>query len=471
LGFVSAIPCRAMMSHGAIDGRPETVTAPGGPDPVAVLRSRGFAVGLVLAAVVGLVVSLASWAFLELVHWIQTGVFTDLPDAMGHASVPWWWYVLVLGLAGLPVAFATARMPGAGGHVPAHGLQVGGGNDPADMPGVALAALASLGLGLVVGPEAPLIALGAGLAVVTVRLARRDAPPQMLLIMAAAGSFAAISVIFGSPLVAAVLVIEASGLGGATLPLILLPGLISAGVGSLVFIGMSHWSGLSTSAYSLVPIELTPFAQVTWEEIGWTVLLGVAGAAITQVVRRLGLASARVVPRQPFVVVPAAGVIVAGLAIAFERATDHGADQVLFSGQDALPGLISDAASWSPGALALVLLCKGLAWSVSIGCFRGGPTFPAIYLGAVGGLIAADLPGMSATPAVAVGIGVMVVSFLKLPLSAAIIATALTAGAGAAVGPLIIIGVAVAYLTTLSLEARSGPEGPQATSMPSAQRW
>jgi H+/Cl- antiporter ClcA len=461
-----------MMSHGVEGapgrGRRMTDGAPGPavPDPSAVLRSRGFAVGLVFAAIVGLIVSFASWGFLELVHRIQRWVFADLPDDMGWASVPWWWYVLVLGLAGLPVALAVTRLPGAGGHVPAHGLQVGGGNDPRDIPGVALAALASLGLGLVVGPEAPLIALGAGLAVLSVRLARRDAPPQMLLIMAAAGSFAAISVIFGSPLVAAVLVIEASGLGGATLPLILLPGLISAGVGSLVFIGMSHWSGLSTSAYSLVPIQLAPFTEVTWEAIGWTVLLGVAGAVVTQLIRRLGLATERVVTRQPFVVIPLAGTAVAGLAIVFERATDHGAEQVLFSGQDALPGLISSAATWSPGALALVLLCKGLAWGVSIGSFRGGPTFPAIYLGAAGGLIAADLPGLSETPAVAVGIGVMVVAFLKLPLSAAILATALTAGAGAAVGPLIIVGVAVAYLATLGLEARLDPDAALASSTP-----
>ena len=38
------------------------------------------------------------------------------------------------------------------------------------------------------------------------------------------------------------LVIEASGLGGATLPLILVPGLIAAGIGSLVFIGISNWT-------------------------------------------------------------------------------------------------------------------------------------------------------------------------------------------------------------------------------------
>jgi len=131
---------------------------------------------------------------------------------------------------------------------------------------------------------------------------------------------------------------------------------------------------------------------------------------------------------------------------------------VLFSGQDALPGLVSGAATWSVGALIMVMICKGLAWGVSLGTYRGGPTFPAIYLGAAGGIAASHLPGLSQTAAVAVGMGVMVVAFLKLPLSAIIIATSLTASAGLALGPLIIVGVVVAYLSTLGLEGRLGAE-------------
>ena len=44
-------------------------------------------------------------------------------------------------------------------------------------------------------------------------------------------------------------------------------------------------------------------------------------------------------------------------------------------------------------ALALLLLFKGLAWSISLGNFRGGPTFPAIFLGVAAGLMAGHLPG------------------------------------------------------------------------------
>jgi H+/Cl- antiporter ClcA len=115
---------------------------------------------------------------------------------------------------------------------------------------------------------------------------------------------------------------------------------------------------------------------------------------------------------------------------------------------------------------------------VCLGSFRGGPTFPAIFLGAAGGIAASHLPGLSITPAVAVGMGVMVVAFLKLPLSAVVIATALTTSAGLAVGPLIIVGVVVAYIATLGLEGRLGtgdpaagaaPGGPAPTAAPSSR--
>ena len=72
-------------------------------------------------------------------------------------------------------------------------------------------------------------------------------PPQTLLVIAAAGSFAALSFIFASPLIAAVILIEAAGIGGPRLPLILLPGLMAAGIGTLVSLGMGSFTGLSSS--------------------------------------------------------------------------------------------------------------------------------------------------------------------------------------------------------------------------------
>ena len=92
---------------------------------------------------------------------------------------------------------------------------------------------------------------------------------------------------------------------------------------------------------------------------------------------------------------PAAGLIIAGLAIAFQQATGKPFQEVLFSGQSAIPQLLGKAGTWSIGVLALLILFKGIAYSLSLGSFRGGPTFPGLFLGAVAGLMAGQLPGYS----------------------------------------------------------------------------
>ena len=123
--------------------------------------------------------------------------------------------------------------------MPAEGIAASGSpTRPIELPGVVLAAFATLGLGLVLGPEAPLIAIGMGLGMLAIQLIRREAPDQMLSLMAVTGAFAAISSLFGSPVVGAVIMIEAAGLGGAALPVILVPGLLAAGIGGLVFTGL-----------------------------------------------------------------------------------------------------------------------------------------------------------------------------------------------------------------------------------------
>jgi len=425
-------------------------------NPTGTLLSRAYVALLVIAAVVGLLVSLAAWCFLELIYQIQQEVFHHLPSDLGYShGAPLWWSLPVLGIAGLIVALAIVRLPGDGGHIPAEGLKAGGGPPrPITLPGIVLAGLASIGLGTVVGPEAPLIALGAGLAVATVGLARRPVPDQALVVIAAAGSFAALSLIFNSPIIAAIILIEATGLGGVQLPLVLLPGLIAAGIGSLVSIGMGSFTGLSTSAYSLGALPLPEFARPDFGQFAWTIALALAVAVGAHLIMRGGLTTYALVRSRLLLALPLVGLAVSGLAIAFEQSTNKGVEQVLFSGQDQLPGLVASAGTWSLSALALLIVFKGLAYALSLGSFRGGPTFPAMFLGATAGIMASHLPDFPITAAVAVGIGIGVVSILRLPLSAIVIAALLTAKSGAGAVPLVIVGVAVAYLVTLALSKR-----------------
>ncbi len=431
-----------------------SIDSPLPSDPGALIRSRPYRVLLVLASLIGVVVSTASWGFLELVYLVQQWVYEDIPDALGYDVAPSWWPLPWLAIAGLLTAFAVERLPGRGGHVPADGLKAGGApTRPSELPGVLLAATATLGLGLVLGPEAPLIALGMGLGILSMQLVRRDAPKQAVGLMAAAGSFAAVSTIFGSPVIGAVILIEATGLGGPVLPLVLLPGLLAAGVGSLVFIGLGSWSGFSTSAWQLIPFSLEPFAGPDWGDFGWTVVLSLALAILAFAIMGLARWTMRIVAIRPYPLMVAAGLVVGLLAIAFGEATDQSPNAVLFSGQEAFGSLFDSAATVSVSTLMLLFLFKGLAWSVSLGNFRGGPTFPAIFLGVVAGLIASHLPGYAEPQAVAALMGAMCVSVLRLPLSSVMIALLLTSSAGLAVAPLVIVAVVVAYLATLGLTA------------------
>ena len=429
-------------------------SAPPPLDVDAVLRSRGFTKLLVLSALIGILVSLASWGFLEVIHGIQQWVYEDLPSALGFASVPQWWPLPTLLLAGILIAVAIARLPGRGGHEPSHGLQAGALTQPIELPGVLLASLASIGLGLVLGPEAPLLALGTGLTLLVLHLTRRDIPDRLSLVLTAAAAFAALSTIFGNPIIGAVIVIEAAGLGGPTLPLVLLPGLTAAGVGSLVFIGIDSLTGLSSSAYAISPLTLPPFTHLRLTDFAWTIALSLAAAIVTTLIVQIGRRTEGLVARRPYVFTPGAALAVAALAILWAETTGQPTDFVLFSGQDAMGHVVSEAATWSLATLTALLLLKGLAWGVSLGSGRGGPTFPAIFLGIVAGLLAGHLPGFSQTPAVAVLIGASCVSILRLPLSSIVIALLVTQ-AGLATSPLVIVGVVVAYVTVNFISPRS----------------
>ncbi|MBV9049867.1 MAG: hypothetical protein JOY58_16445, partial [Solirubrobacterales bacterium] len=211
--------------------------------------------------------------------------------------------------------------------------------------------------------------------------------------------------------------------------------------------------------YALGTLPLSAAGRPTVAGFGWTIGLAIAVAVITSIVMRGGLLTYRIVFRRQLLVLllPAIGLVVGGLAIAFAQATGKSVNEVLFSGQDQLPGLIGQAGTWSLAALTWLIVFKCIAYGLSLGSFRGGPTFPALFLGAAGGIMASHLPGFPIQPAIAVGMGAAIVGVLRLPLSAVVLATLLTSHAGSNVEPLIIVGVVVSYIVTLLLSRSPKP--------------
>ncbi len=448
-------------------GRPPDMGSPSpaaaSPDPMELLRSRSYLVLLAFGAAVGVVVAFTAYFFLKAVSEAQTYVFATLPKELGFSTAPVWWPLPWPVLAGLIVALTIRSLPGTAGHKPAEGFKTGGATPPIELPGIVIASLATLCLGVVLGPEAPLIAIGSGLGVLAVHLVKKDAPEQAVAVIAASGSFAAISTLLGSPLVGAFLLMEAAGLGGPLLGVVLVPGLLAAGVGSLIFVGLGAWTGFGT--FSLAIPDIPAFGSPDGPEFLWAIAIGIVAAVLGSAIRRLGLVLQPIVEQRSVALTPVVGLLVAALAVGFAEATGRSSSEVLFSGQDQLPQLIQTAAGWSFWTLLLLFACKGIAYGLSLSCFRGGPVFPALFLGATGGIALSHAPGLPMIAGVGMGVGAMSVAMLGLPLTSVLLASVFLQADAVALMPLIIVAVTVAYVTSARLAPAKAPS-PTTTASP-----
>ncbi|SDK82347.1 H+/Cl-antiporter ClcA [Glycomyces sambucus] len=411
---------------------------------------------LLLAGLVGVPVSVAAFAFLALLHWLTGFVWEDLPADLGHGVPPWWWPAPWLLVGGFATGAAVKWLPGGGGHVPIDGLSADP-VKPSYLPGVLLAALGGLPLGVVLGPEAPLIAVGGAVALL---VARRWGPEQGTpesAVLGTSGAAAAVAVIFGSPLVAAVFIMEAAGFARPRLTRVILPCLLAAGVGALVFTGLGDWTGLPVSSLSLPGLDAGAVLHVT--DLLWTVPAAVAVAVLVKQVHVLGRALAPAAERRPMTMALTAVAVTAVAAGAYALLTGRSPVDVLLSGQDSLAELSRDPASITAWALVAMIVCKGVSYAVSLAALRGGPIFPGLFLGAAAGVLLSALPGFGTVPALAVGMAAATAAVLPLPVSAAVLVTLLLGADAASMAPVVLIAVVVAFVTERVLDRpRAGTE-------------
>lgn len=426
------------MSTGRVDG-----ATPATPSAAELLRSRSYLGLVAVGAIIGVPVATIAYFFLKAVNETQRYVFSTLPDDLGAGI---WWPMVPLTLCGLLVALTIRHLPGTGGHKPAEGFKAGAPVSPIELPGIFIASFLTLGLGVVLGPEAPLIAIGSGIGVLALHLLRRDAPAQAAVVIGGAGSFAAVSTLLGSPLVAAFLMLEVAAIGGAMLGVLLVPGLLASGIGALVFVGLDTWTGFGTFALAIP--DIPPFTSPDGVQFLWAIGIGVAAAALAGLIKLASRVLQAVVERRMAVAMPFVGLGIGAVAVVFAIGSDRDATEVLYSGQDQLPALITGAAGWSLGALVLLLVCKSLAYALSLSCFRGGPVFPAMFIGAAGGIALSELPGLPLIAGVAMGIGAMTVAMLNLPLTSVLLVAVFLQADGVALMPLVIVAVVVSYIAS-----------------------
>ncbi|MDZ5623041.1 chloride channel protein [Nocardioides sp. HM23] len=406
------------------------------------LHDRAYLVLLLVVALLGIPLSLAAFGFLVAVHELEHVVWESLPSALGYDALPSWWPILTITAAGVLVGLAAKYLPGHGGHVPVAGF----GGEPATpsmLPGVLLAAAASLVGGAVVGPEAPLIAIGGGLALLAVRSSRLAADPGIATVVSAAGAAAAMSAIFGNPLVAVVIFLEILGLGRRRTMLVVLPCLVSSAVGALLFTGMGRWTGLEIGELSIP--DLAP-VRLSAVEVAWAPILAAVVACLTWSVFFVGRRVARVAASRPMTTTVAAGLVAGAAACAYAWTTGHSPAEVALSGQALLPVLATDPGAWSTGGLVALLAFKSVAYGVSLGAFRGGPVFPAVLLGAACGVLASGLTsGIDLLPGLAIGMAAGAAT-TGLPVTSVVLVVLLLGDAAASQMPAVILAVVTAMV-------------------------
>ena len=318
------------------------------------------------------------------------------------------------------------------------------------VPGIVLAALASLAFGAVLGPEAPVVALGGAVAIGLTGFARLGEQERGLL--ALAGSFAALSALFGGPLVGGVFLLESAvGLGAQAVP-VLLPGFVAAAVGYLIFVGLGDWGGLD--APGLAVPALPPYDGTAVVDLVLAVGVGV-GTALAIVPLKGSAARLQALGRARLGM-PAfllAGGLTVGLLAFTADLLGADAEDVLFSGQASIPALLAET---STAVLVVLVVAKAIAYAVSLASgFRGGPIFPAIFVGVGIATFPVIWFDMSPTVALAMGAAAGMAAQSRLLLSSMLLATILVGSQGSDAVPAAVLAAAAAWLSATALERRT----------------
>ncbi len=408
-------------------GTPATPATP--PVPESLGRQA-----LVLAVIIGVIASLGAAAYLGIVNALQEYLWSDLPGTFGWTTIPAWWIFLLL-LIGAAVVALAWRMPGATGEGPLTGLHFN--VLPINAPSILLAAAGSLVFGIVLGPEAPLVILGTTLGA----LLLRGKPAPVVQLGMLLGGAAAIGLILGNPFVTAFMLLEFAAMG-AMPAVALVPAFVALGTGYLVQIGVGAWSGLHMHA--LVVPGLPEYTHETFRDLFFGFIVAIVAGLLAVLIREFGEQVAAVAARHRAAVLFAVAVLTGVIAVVVTNVGDVGVNLILFSGENGMGDLLAQT---SLATVVLVVVGKALAYGLALGGgFRGGPIFPATYLGVGVGLAASLLINdLSVSPMAAAAIAASVTVLLRLPFTSALLAMLLVGSAGAAVAPFAIIGAVIGF--------------------------
>lgn len=147
-----------------------------------------------------------------------------------------------------------------------------------------------------------------------------------------------------------------------------------------------------------------------------------------------------------------AGGLTVGLLALAGDALGARSEDILFSGQSSIPALLAED---STTVVLVLLVAKALAYLVSLSCgFRGGPIFPAIFLGVGLGALAAVWFDVSPTVVLAAGAAAGTAAQARLLLAPMVFAALLVGTQGLDAVPASVLAAAAAWLTATALDRR-----------------
>jgi H+/Cl- antiporter ClcA len=314
---------------------------------------------MLIAGVIGLVLG---YAVLEAVNAGIALVWEDIPASW--ATTPAWYVIGVLLLAAVLV-YVVRRFVGDTGHSPIGGIKVSG-LTPRDYVGAILAILASLWGGVVLGPEVALVATGSMIGTVTAKGMKFTDPAAEKKIVGF-GALGAILALFVGPIL----------------------------------------SGNMQLGSTPTAIELA--------QLAWAIPIAIVASVAVTLSRLLAAVLARAAGQGPhLVILVAAALVVAVTALILQAWTGASVLFVVTSGEE----MISELPTLTTASTVVaILVLKSIAYAVSLGAgYRGGPFFPAMFVGAASGLpVALLIPnGPSVSAALVVGVVAAVVATAKM---------------------------------------------------------
>lgn len=404
---------------------------------------------LLAAIVVGILGATAGSLFSALVDRCQELLFHEFPAALGLSSTPWWWSTVLLLISPVIVMLAR-RLPGATGKGPLTGFHFD--NPLVMVPSILIAAFGTLAFGMVLGPEAPLIVAGTAVGAILTRKSELTTQKAVMLL----GGMAAIGSVFGNPFITGFMLLEFAAFGVVP-SLLVLPGFLALGAGYLTQIGINGIPGLGT--HSLAVDGLPTYNTIRFGDLAMGIVVALVASLVALIVRTGAVRIDALSSRRATPVLFGAAIATAIVFIIANAGFGIDPVLILFNGAAGMTPLIQQTAI---GTVIVILLAKAIAYMVALGGgYRGGPIFPATFLGVavamVATLLLTDIP---VTPLAAAGIAATSAAMIKLPATSALLGMLLIAGAGAAVAPFAILGAVIGVLIRMVHDNRTGNTAP-----------